>query len=81
MKLNMLNSVLNYQLFIIIFINRLLQLKKLPKQRISLKKHAGYETNIGLCDNLIGLACTHLKQFEEAEEHFITAINTFKKIW
>ena len=25
------------------------------------------------------MACTHLKQFEEAEEHFITAINTFKK--
>ncbi|MES5957404.1 hypothetical protein QCI42_29355 [Bacillus fungorum] len=25
------------------------------------------------------MTCTHLKQFEEAEEHFITAINTFKK--
>ncbi|KAA6452215.1 tetratricopeptide repeat protein [Bacillus cereus] len=54
-------------------------IKEATKAKDIFKKHAGYETNIGLCDNLIGLACTHLKQFEEAEEHFITAINTFKK--
>lgn len=53
-------------------------IKEATKAKEIFKKHAGYEATIALCDNLIGLACTHLKQFEEAEEHFITAINTFK---
>nr|WP_258034715.1 hypothetical protein [Bacillus thuringiensis] len=53
--------------------------KEATKAKDIFQKHAGYETTISLCDNLIGFACTHIKEFEEAEKNFITAINTFKK--
>lgn len=38
-----------------------------------------YEVKIAFCHNLYGLAYTHLKEFELAEEHYLTALELFKK--
>lgn len=38
-----------------------------------------YEVKIAFCNNLYGLAYTHLKEFERAEEYYITALELFKK--
>ncbi|WP_440604697.1 tetratricopeptide repeat protein [Bacillus sp. GB_SG_008] len=35
------------------------------------------ELKIAYCNNLLGLACTHLKEFELAEEYFVSAIDLF----
>ncbi|MFP3670935.1 tetratricopeptide repeat protein, partial [Priestia sp. SIMBA_032] len=40
----------------------------------------GYEINVAFCDNLIGLACTHLREWELAEEYFTKAMDMFQKI-
>lgn len=42
-------------------------------------KYNGYELNIGYCNNVSGLICTHLKEFETAEELFMSAMNIFQK--
>lgn len=42
-------------------------------------KHEGYEINVALCDNFIGLCCIDLKHFELAEESFNKALDTFQK--
>lgn len=42
-------------------------------------KHVGYEINVALCDNVFGLSCIDLRQFEQAEESFTTAIDTLQK--
>ncbi|PFA52934.1 hypothetical protein CN403_34220, partial [Bacillus cereus] len=34
--------------------------------------------NVALCDNVFGLACIDLRQFEQAEESFNTAIDILK---
>ncbi|PEP59970.1 MULTISPECIES: response regulator aspartate phosphatase [Bacillus] len=39
----------------------------------------GYELRIGLCDNMLGASCVYLKQFEQAEEKYNSAIDTFQK--
>ncbi|PIE94398.1 tetratricopeptide repeat protein [Bacillus fungorum] len=39
----------------------------------------GYEGCIALCENIMGLASTSLKQYELAEEHFITALDIATK--
>ncbi|EJR27167.1 response regulator aspartate phosphatase [Bacillus cereus] len=41
--------------------------------------HVGYEINISLCDNVYGLACIDLREFERAEECLNTVIDVFKK--
>ncbi|MDF2086500.1 hypothetical protein [Bacillus pseudomycoides] len=41
-------------------------------------KHAGYEINVALCDNIFGLSCIDLRQFEQAEENFNAAIDILK---
>lgn len=43
-------------------------------------KHEGYEVKIGYCNNLMALACTHLKEWELAEELYISAMDIFKKV-
>ncbi|ENQ3106055.1 hypothetical protein ACEOWJ_002054 [Bacillus cereus] len=43
------------------------------------EKHVGYEVCIALCDNIFAMCCIDLKQFEQAEEHFTTALDVFKK--
>ncbi|EEM13381.1 tetratricopeptide repeat protein [Bacillus pseudomycoides] len=37
------------------------------------------ELKIAYCKNLLGLSCTHLKEYEMAEEYFISAIDLFRK--
>lgn len=43
------------------------------------RNHGGYEINIALCDNVYGLACIDLREFERAEECLNTVIDVFKK--
>lgn len=43
------------------------------------EKHVGYEICSALCDNIFAMCCIDLKQFEQAEEHFTTALDVFKK--
>ncbi|CAM4120878.1 histidine kinase [Bacillus manliponensis] len=57
----------------------LLAIKHGTKARDIFAKHENYELKAAYCDNLLGLACTHLKEFELAEEYFVTAMDTFQK--
>lgn len=41
-------------------------------------KNTDCEIKIAYCDNLLGLACTHLKEYKLAEEYFISAIELFR---
>ena len=41
--------------------------------------HVGYKINIALCDNVYGLACIDLREFERAEECLNMVIDIFKK--
>ncbi|MGE6348245.1 hypothetical protein ACQKIY_27775 [Bacillus mycoides] len=54
-------------------INHIQQAKKL------FSKHTGYEINLAACDNVFGLSCLDLRQFEQAEESFNSAIDFLKK--
>lgn len=58
----------------------LLSIKKVTTAKELFSQHTGYEINIAFCNNLLGLACTHLKEWELAEEYFANAMNTFQKI-
>lgn len=42
-------------------------------------KHVGYEINIASCDNVYGLSCIDLRQFEQAEESLNAAIDILQK--
>ncbi|MBC6975798.1 tetratricopeptide repeat protein [Bacillus sp. Xin] len=57
-----------------------LAMKYLNKAKDMFLKHTGCETNIAFCNNLLGLACTHLREYELAEEYLTSAMNTFQKI-
>lgn len=57
----------------------LLSIKKVTNAREIFAQHNGYEINVAFCDNLLGLACTHLKEWELAEEYFTKAMDTFQK--
>ncbi|MCQ6288763.1 MULTISPECIES: RapH N-terminal domain-containing protein [Bacillus cereus group] len=39
----------------------------------------GYETNLAFCDNLLGLLCLRLEEYELAEEYFISALTSFQE--
>ncbi|MFJ8530031.1 hypothetical protein [Bacillus sp. NPDC094106] len=43
------------------------------------EKHTGYDISIAGCENIIGLACNTIKQFEKAEEHFLSALDILNK--
>ncbi|KLA29222.1 tetratricopeptide repeat protein [Bacillus cereus] len=58
----------------------LLAIKYVSKAQEIYRKFNGCETNIAFCENLLGLACTHLKEWGLAEEHFAAAMNQFQKI-
>ncbi|KFM95550.1 tetratricopeptide repeat protein [Bacillus clarus] len=58
----------------------LLSYKKVTEARKIFAQHTGYEINVAFCDNLIGLACTHLREWELAEEYFTKAMDMFQKI-
>ncbi|PFE05270.1 hypothetical protein COE15_05630 [Bacillus cereus] len=42
-------------------------------------KNEGYEINVALCENVLGLTCIQIRQFEQAEEHLNAAIGIVKK--
>ncbi|MCM3737652.1 hypothetical protein M3215_18095 [Bacillus cytotoxicus] len=42
-------------------------------------KHVGYEINVASCDNVYGLSCIDLRQFELAEENLNAAIDILQK--
>lgn len=39
----------------------------------------GYEMNVALCENVLGLTCIQIRQFEKAEEHLNNAIAILKR--
>lgn len=42
--------------------------------------HGDYESNVGFCENLLGLACINLKEWSLAEEHFAAAMDKSQKV-
>ncbi|KFM99116.1 hypothetical protein D0U04_19275 [Bacillus clarus] len=50
---------------------------KIAKEEFT--KHEGYEINVALCNNLLGLCFIDLKQFELAEETLYAALDAFQK--
>jgi tetratricopeptide (TPR) repeat protein len=44
-----------------------------------LEDHPGYEVMTADCENILGLACTSLKQYAKAEEHFLNALDLTTK--
>ncbi|MFV8516538.1 tetratricopeptide repeat protein [Bacillus sp. SBS7] len=49
------------------------------KARDIFAKHAGHEMNVALCENVLGLSFSKLKQHERAEEYIVSALNTLQK--
>ncbi|PEU15509.1 MULTISPECIES: Rap family tetratricopeptide repeat protein [unclassified Bacillus (in: firmicutes)] len=58
---------------------QVLALDYIKKAKEEFLKHEGYEINVALCDNFIGLCYIDLKHYELAEESFNKALNTFQK--
>jgi response regulator aspartate phosphatase F len=44
-------------------------------------QHNGYEANIALCENIMGMSCIELKEWELAEEHLLSATSMFKQLY
>ncbi|MED3067524.1 RapH N-terminal domain-containing protein [Bacillus thuringiensis] len=42
--------------------------------------HPEYQINVALCENIYGLCCVELKQFELAEESFNIALDVFQRL-
>ena len=51
----------------------------LKKAKEDFTKQRGYEINLALCENVLGLCCIDLRQFELAEENFNNALNVFQQ--
>jgi response regulator aspartate phosphatase F len=58
----------------------LLSIKYATKAKDMYIHYSGYEINVAFCDNILGLSCTYLKEWELAEEHYTAAMNQFQKI-
>lgn len=58
----------------------LVSIKHATKAKDMYSNHDGYELNVAFCDNILGLACMNLKEWELAEEHFTAAMDQFQKI-
>lgn len=58
----------------------LVSIKHATKVKDMYLNHDGYELNVAFCDNILGLACMNLKEWELAEEHFTAAMDQFQKI-
>lgn len=52
----------------------------LKKAKEEFSKHVGCEINVALCENIFGLCCVDLKNYELAEESFNAAMNVFQKV-
>lgn len=55
-------------------------LKYVTKAKEIFLKHVGYESRVALCENVYGMTCIQLRQFEQAEESFNSAIGILKKL-
>ncbi|PEV96508.1 RapH N-terminal domain-containing protein [Bacillus cereus] len=58
---------------------QMLALDYIKKAKEIFCEHKGYEGNVALCHNFIGLCCIDFKQFELAEESFNTAIHLLQQ--
>lgn len=58
---------------------QILALDYIKKAKKEFSTQKGYEVNVALCDNFIGLCCIDLRQFELAEECFNTAIHILQQ--
>ncbi|PGM94550.1 hypothetical protein [Bacillus cereus] len=58
----------------------LLAVKYASKAKEMYSNYCGYEANVAFCDNVLGLACTYLKEWALAEEHYAAAMNEYQKI-
>ncbi|MGK9486270.1 hypothetical protein [Bacillus tropicus] len=59
--------------------NPLLAINYIQKAKKVFSTHSGYEVNLAACDNVFGLSCLDLRQYEQAEESFNSAIDILKK--
>ncbi|WP_369902682.1 tetratricopeptide repeat protein [Bacillus manliponensis] len=58
----------------------LLSIKEVTKAKNIFSKYEDHEINVAFCDNILGLACTYLREWELAEEHYTSAMDKFQKI-
>ncbi|CAM4121640.1 histidine kinase [Bacillus manliponensis] len=58
----------------------LLAITHVTKAKEIFSKHDGNELNLAFCENLYGLACVHLKEWELAEEYLTAAMDAFQKV-
>ncbi|WP_242310385.1 hypothetical protein [Bacillus cereus group sp. BfR-BA-01331] len=49
------------------------------KAREVLITHRDYEKTVASCDSVLGASCVQLRQYEQAEEHYNSAINVLQK--
>ncbi|MFK4415946.1 response regulator aspartate phosphatase F [Bacillus sp. RC251] len=54
--------------------------KYTSKAKEIFEQHENYERNVGFCENLLGTACTKLKEWALSEEHLIKAMDIFQKL-
>lgn len=70
----------NHAVFQYHFYQAFVSFQQAAKAKEIFAEHEGYEVKIGYCNNLMALACTHLKEWELAEELYISAMDIFKKV-
>ncbi|PEA53656.1 hypothetical protein CON64_17590 [Bacillus pseudomycoides] len=68
-----------YSLFLHHTHQELAVLNYVTKAKEIFLKYNGYESRVALCENVYGMTCIHLRQFEKAEESFASAINILQK--
>ncbi|PEA55543.1 hypothetical protein CON64_07220 [Bacillus pseudomycoides] len=57
----------------------LVAIQYVTKAKDTFSKHVGYEINVASCDNVYGLSCIDLKQFEQAEINLNSALDILQK--
>ncbi|MEC2943476.1 hypothetical protein P9Z76_15440 [Bacillus cereus] len=57
----------------------LVAIQYVTKAKDIFSKHAGYEINLAACDNVYGLSCIDLRQFEQAEINLNSALDILRK--
>ncbi|MED1303813.1 hypothetical protein BK704_11695 [[Bacillus thuringiensis] serovar konkukian] len=58
----------------------LVSIKYATKAKDMYSDYSDHQINIAFCDNILGLACMSLREWELAEEHFTSAMDHFQKI-
>ncbi|EJR36138.1 tetratricopeptide repeat protein [Bacillus mycoides] len=59
---------------------QMLAIDQIKTAKADFAKQPGYEINLALCENMLGLCYIDLQQFEFAEETFNTALNVFQQV-